>query len=184
MRVAVSGTHFSGKSALITSLSKQLPDYTLVNEPYFLLEEEGYEFAEPPSLDDFEQQFSRSIIEIKGSDKNTIFDRCPLDCLAYALAIAESSSFEEVDVEAWIQNIEEVIGRLDLIIFLPIEHRDRILVPESQDLNLRANVDEKLQEMLLDDSLGILENVEVLEVTGSLEKRVRTVKAALQTQES
>lgn len=185
MRIAVSGTHFSGKSTLIASLIEQLPDHTSVDEPYFLLEEDGYEFSEPPSLDEFEQLMVRSITEINERGKNTIFDRCPLDYLAYALAITENSPLgEDIDIEYWIEKMEDTLQRLDLIIFIPIEYPDRILVPAAQDLKLRMNVDEKLREILLDDSLGILENVEVLEVTGSLEKRVKTIKARLQMKES
>ena len=173
MRIAISGAHFSGKSTLIASLLKQLPGYTSVDEPYYLLEEEGYEFSNPPALEDFEQQLKRSITVIKESRDNTIFDRCPLDCLAYALALEE----ESIDIEDSIQMMEEAIQFLDLIIFVPIE--DRIPVPASEDLKLRRNVDENLQEMLLEDSLGILDKVEVLEVTGSLEKRVKMVKSKL-----
>ena len=160
MRIAVSGTHFSGKSTLIASLLEQLPNYTAVEEPYLLLEEEGYEFSDPPSLEDFEQQLKCSIRVIRESHDNTIFDRCPLDCLAYALAIAEISSLREaVDMESWVQWMEDAIQRLDLIVFVPIEKPDRILSPASEDLKLRKSVDEKLQEMLFEDSLGILTQV-------------------------
>lgn len=180
MRIAISGTHFSGKSTLISSLLKQLPGYSSVEEPYHLLEEDGYEFSNPPSLEDFEQQFNRSITIIKESRDNTIFDRCPLDYLAYALAIGEISSLEEpIDTEGWIHMMEDAIQLLDLIVLVPIENRDRIPVPMSEDLKLRRDVDEKLKEILLEDSWGILEKIEVLEVTGSLEKRVKMVKAKL-----
>ena len=172
MRIAISGAHFSGKSTLIAALLKQLPNYTSIDEPYFLLEEEGYEFSNPPSLEDFERQLKHSIAEIKKSGKNTIFDRCPFDCLAYALAVDES-----LDMDDWTQMIEGAIGRLDLIVFVPIEKR--ILVPASEDLKLRRDVDELLQEMLLEDSLGILGDTEVLEITGSLSKRVEMLKSKL-----
>ena len=46
MRIAISGTHFSGKSTLVEALSEALPQYTIVEEPYYLLQEEGHEFAE------------------------------------------------------------------------------------------------------------------------------------------
>lgn len=178
MRIAISGAHFSGKSTLIASLLGQLPGYASVDEPYLLLEEDGYEFWDQPFLEDFEQQLKRSIAVIKESQNNTIFDRCPLDCLAYALVIAETCSIEEsIDVEDWIQMMEDAMQLLDLIVFVPIEKR--IPVPASEDLKLRRNVDKKLQEMLLEDSLGILDKIEILEVTGSLEKRVKMVKSNL-----
>lgn len=171
MRIAVSGTHFAGKSSLIKSLLKSLPNFKSLNEPYHLLEEEGYEFSEPPSLEEFEHLIKRSITEIDKSPNNIIFDRCPLDYLAYAQVCVEKSSLEEdFDIEGWIEKIGAALQRLDLILFIPIEYPDRILVPAVQDKKLRMKVDEKLQEMLLEDSLEILENIEVLEVTGALEK--------------
>lgn len=180
MRIAISGTHFSGKSTLIASLLEKLPDYTSIDEPYHLLEEEGYESSLPPSLEDFEQHLIRSINVIKESQNNTIFDRCPLDYLAYAQAIAETSSFENpIDTESWIHIMEDAIQLLDLIVFIPLENPDRIPVPASEDLKLRANVDKKLQEILLNDSLEILDKTEVLEVTGILEKRARIVISKL-----
>jgi len=176
MRIAISGTHFSGKSTLVTSLLKELPNYVSIDEPYVLLEQEGYECSDPPLLEDFEQHFERSIAVIQGSQNNTIFDRCPLDCLAYALAVTEDFSF---DIESWIQKMENAIQRLDFIIFIPIEYRDRIPLPASEDLKLRITVDEKLQEMILEDSLAVLKTIKVLEVTGSLEERVREVKSQI-----
>ncbi|HEY5235741.1 MAG TPA: AAA family ATPase [Rhabdochlamydiaceae bacterium] len=178
MRIAISGAHFSGKSTLIASLLEQLPDYTSIDEPYLLLEEEGYEFSNPPTLEDFERQFERSITLIKESGDNTIFDRCPLDFLAYALVTAEVSSLEEsVDPEEWIQRMDDAVQHLDLIVFVPIEKR--IPVPDSEDLKLRLSVHEKLQEMILEDSLGILGKIEVLEVSGTLGKRVEMVKSKI-----
>lgn len=170
MRIAISGAHFSGKSTLIAALLEDLPDYASVDEPYLLLEEDGYEFSHPPSLEDFERQIQRSITAIQESGNKTIFDRCPIDCLAYALEISE----DFVDSEEWIQKIEDAVQLLDLIVFVPIEKR--IPVPASEDLKLRMGVNERLQEMIMEDSLGILENIEVLEITGSLQKRVKMIE--------
>lgn len=171
MRIAISGTHFTGKSTLISVLLKHFPNFTSVEEPYFLLEEQGYEFSHPPSVEDFERQLEVSVRSIMESQKNTFFDRCPLDCLAYALALGD------VDVESWTQKMENAIQLLDIIVYLPIELR--IPIPESEDLELREDVDENLQDLLLNDSLGILKDTEVIEVMGSIEKRIRMLKAEL-----
>jgi predicted ATPase len=173
MRIAISGTHFSGKSTLIATLLKQFPNFTLIEEPYILLEEQGYEFSNPPSLEDFERQLEFSVKSIVESCNNTFFDRCPLDFLAYALALGE------VDIDSWIQKIDRAIQLLDFIVFLPIVDRDRIPIPVSEDLKLREKVDENLREMLLHDSLGILKDVEIIEIMGSVEKRAKMVKARL-----
>lgn len=42
MRIAVSGAHQTGKTTLIEELSRALPSYGVVDEPYHLLEEEGH----------------------------------------------------------------------------------------------------------------------------------------------
>ncbi len=178
MRIAVSGVHYCGKTTLIESLLEHLPGYASVDEPYYLLEEEGYEFAHPPTVEDFEEQIKRSVAVIKESGDNTIFDRSPLDYLADALVAAKESPFDEcVDVENLLQMMNDAIALLDLIVYIPIE--SRILVPNCQDLKFRRNVEATLQEMLLEDSLEILDDIEVLEVTGSLEKRVKMVRSFL-----
>lgn len=167
MRIAVSGTHFSGKSTLVGALEKKLEGYSAIDEPYFLLEQEGYIFSDPPLLEDFAEQFKRSIRLIEESDPNTLFDRCPLDFLAYAMVISK-----RVDAQAWMEEMEEAIDLLDLIVFLPIESRDRISVPHSEDLKFRWRVNEKMEEILFEGSW-------VLEVMGELPERVEKVMKAI-----
>lgn len=174
MRIAVSGTHFSGKSTLVEALSKALPKYSAIEEPYRLLEEEGYEFTEMPSVEDFELQLERSIGCLEESEPNVIFDRCPADFLGYLLTHSEAELF---NLEKWLPRVQAAIEKLDLIVFLPVEERDRIALPSSEDSELRLQVDEKLKEILLDDELDF--DVDVLEVMGAPHERVRRVLAYL-----
>lgn len=174
MRIAVSGTHFSGKSTLVEELSKALPKYSAVEEPYRLLEEEGYEFTEMPSVEDFELQLERSIGCLEESEPNVIFDRCPADFLGYLLTHPEAEAF---DLETWLPRVQAAIEKLDLLVFLPVEERDRIALPSSEDAELRLQVDEKLKEILLDDEFDF--DVDVLEVMGAPHERVRRVLAYL-----
>jgi DNA-binding NarL/FixJ family response regulator len=53
MRVGISGTHGTGKTTLAEALCAHLPGHVAADEPYYLLEEEGYEFGFPPSLEDY-----------------------------------------------------------------------------------------------------------------------------------
>jgi predicted ATPase len=174
MRIAVSGTHFSGKSTLVEELSSALPEYSTVDEPYYLLEEEGYEFAEPPSVEDFEQQLERALTSLEAREPNVIFDRCPADFLGYLLTHPDAEAF---DLEAWLPRVQSALKTLDLIVFVPIEGRDRIALPRSQDPRFRIQVDEELNEILLENSLNL--DVEVLQVTGSPHERLRQVLAHL-----
>lgn len=177
MRIAFSGTHFSGKSSLIEALLKEMPGYECFEEPYWILAELGRHFAHPPSIDEFEDQLECSINLIKESSDEALFDRSPIDFLAYALAVAEQNS-EEFNSEKWESQIAEILPSLDLIIYLPVENPDRILVPAAQDKYFRKLVDEKLRELIMRDSREIV-NTNVLEVTGSLTERLKKIKQFL-----
>jgi uridine kinase len=47
MRVGISGTHGTGKTTLAEALCAHLPGHVAADEPYYLLEDEGYEFSFP-----------------------------------------------------------------------------------------------------------------------------------------
>jgi predicted ATPase len=172
MRIAVTGTHRVGKSTLIEALEERLAEYRVVDEPYLLLEEEGYAFASPPGLDDFLEQLRRSLelLEDAKGARNVLFDRCPLDFLGYLLTHEESDAF---DLEEWLARIRSSLQTLDLVVFVPIEERDRIQLPAHEDPQLRMAVDEKLAWILLDDPFEW--GVEVLPVHGSTSARVTQV---------
>ena len=165
MRIAVSGTHFSGKSTLVEELSAALPGYLTVDEPYHLLMEEGHEF-------DFELQLERSIELLGGNEPDVIFDRCPVDMLGYLLVHEE-----DFHLERWLPRVQAAIDTLDLIVFLPVEEPDRIELPPSQDAGFRLDVDQALKEIFLDGSLDL--EMDVLEVTGSLPERVEQLLSHL-----
>jgi len=174
MRIAISGTHFSGKSTLVEALSEALPHYITIDEPYQLLQEEGYEFAELPSIEDFELQLERSIESLDEKAPNIIFDRCPADILGYLLSHTDVEAF---DLEEWLPRVQTAIRKLDLLIFLPIEEPDRIVLPSSEDAAYRQRVDEKLKEIILEKLFDL--EVDVLEVTGSPKARVERVLARI-----
>jgi energy-coupling factor transporter ATP-binding protein EcfA2 len=174
MRIAISGTHRSGKSTLVEELAGALPEYSAVEEPYYQLAEEGQDFAEMPSVEDFELQLERSIACLEEDEENVIFDRCPADLLGYLLTHSEAEAF---DLKRWLPRIRKAMATLDLVVFLPIEGRDRIVLLPSEDPELRMLVDEKLREILLDNPFDF--NIGVLEVTGSPRERARRVLMAL-----
>jgi len=166
MRIAISGSHYTGKSTLIEDLVEVLPKYLSVEEPYHLMEEEGYEFMGSPSLEDFEQQLIRSLELLNGGKTHIIFDRSPIDFLGYALSLPDAESF---DLEEWLPRVQKAVDTLDLVIFVPVEVTDSIFVPKSADRDLRLDVDEKLRDILLDDRFTL--DVEVLEVCGNRNQR-------------
>jgi hypothetical protein len=172
MRIAISGTHFSGKSSLVQAVSEALPEYATVEEPYHLLLEEGYEFGEMPSMEDFELQLERAIENLDENLLNVMFDRCPLDILGYLLSHSDADEFI---LKEWLPRVQTAIKKLDLVVFLPIEEPDRITLPLSEDAAYRQRVDDKLREIILENIFDF--EMDVLEVTGSLRTRAELVLA-------
>ena len=125
MRIAVSGTHRAGKSTLVRDLAEQLPGYRVVDEPYRLLEEEGFEFSDPPALEDWVEQLRRSLEELEDDSPNLLLDRSPVDLLAYALT---HEDHDALDLDEWLPRVRESLKTLDLVVFVPLEHPDRIPV--------------------------------------------------------
>lgn len=179
MRIAVSGAHRTGKTTLVDELARALPAYAAVDEPYHLLEEEGHEFAEMPSLEDFELQLERSIQCIADSEKDRVFDRCPADILAYLITHDDA---DDLDVEVWLPRVRKEMRRLDLIVFVPVEHPDRIVVPAASERKWRRRVDEELRDIVLGDRWDF--GVEAIEVAGTPQERVRQVLASAAAHQS
>lgn len=97
MRIGVSGPHGTGKSTLVDELCGRLAGHIRVDEPYFVLEEEGREFEFPPSADDYRAQLRRSLRLLTTPSSGVVFDRTPLDFLAYLSACGVDP---EAEVEA------------------------------------------------------------------------------------
>jgi hypothetical protein len=172
MRIAISGSHSTGKSTLVEMLSRALPKYRTVDEPYHVMAEDGYEFGQPPSLEDFAAQLEHSIASLNESGENVLFDRCPVDFLGYISVHDDADSF---DLNAWLPRVRSAVQTLDLIVLVPIEARDRITLSAStDDRDVRRAVDETLKEILLDDLFGL--DVNVVEVEGTLDRRAGAVR--------
>jgi predicted ATPase len=172
MRVAFAGTHRTGKTTLVETLSSRLPGYEALEEPYRLLEDEGYEFSDPPGVEDFERQLRRSIEMLAEPRARALFDRCPLDFVAYLQAIDADAELDD-----WLDDIRASIETLDVIVVVPIETPDRIAVASHEDRRLRERVDEALRTLVLDDPYGL--GAATTEVHGSIDERVRQVLRAM-----
>jgi hypothetical protein len=81
MRVGISGTHGTGKTTLAETLCAHLPGHVTADEPYYLLEDEGYEFGFPPSLEDYRALLACSVRSL------TSPPLLPLDMPLYSLLI-------------------------------------------------------------------------------------------------
>ena len=166
MKIAVTGAHRTGKTALVEILHEALPEYICKPEAYCELEETGYVFSEIPMLEDYLLQLEHSISQVTDPGDNVIFDRCPIDMLAYIQAVSEYDNF---DIRSMYQRVQQVMTEIDLLIFVAIENPDRIACQESDLPELRERVNEILSEWIWDF------NTDVVEVSGSLKVRINQV---------
>lgn len=169
MRIAFTGSHRVGKTSLAAALAEQLPDYDLIEEPYLQLESKGYLFPEVPTTEDYIAQFRHSLQQIAKDSDNLIFDRCPLDLLAY-IYVSDSDK----NIQTQYQEMITAMAQIDLLIFVPVETPDRIIVPPSDLPRLRLEVDEVLQEWI-----GDLDN-DIITVSGTLSNRLLQVEQKIQ----
>ena len=166
MRIAVSGTHGVGKSTLIEEFLRCHPDFRHEPEPYEVLTEDyGEEFSSEPCVEDFLRQLDFNLERLKQLpvQEDVIFERCPLDFLAYLTALDANIS----DVLS--EQITDAMQHLDLIVFLPLDDAANV----GEFPKLRRAVDRQLSELLTDT------NANVIEATGSTAQRLRAVENTL-----
>lgn len=171
MRIAISGTHGTGKSTLIADFHARHPAFMVLGDPHT---------GAGASVDSFVDQFHATVHRLQRipSSAHIIMERCPLDLLAY--------------LEAW-----EALGRqgtarttgdlaelaaaamesVDLLVLLPLTPADGIRIPESEDLDLRAETDAALMR-LCDDIDLVPESVQVIEIAGSRDHRIALLEQA------
>src|SRR6185437_10798182 len=116
--IAVVGTHGVGKSTLIEEFLRVHPEFAHEPEPYaVLVEEYGEEFSAEPCVEDFLRQleFNFERLGQHAARAKVIYERCPLDFLAY-LSVLDASS-----TQALTARVSEAMQQLDLIVYLPLD---------------------------------------------------------------
>jgi hypothetical protein len=167
VRIAFSGSHRVGKSTLLEHVAIALPGYTVVDEPYYLLEEDGYEAAEQPTVEDFVAQLERSLVALEAREPDVLFDRCPADIFAYLLTHENADAFDPDD---WAERTSNAMHTLDLVVYVPIEEPDRIPLPANENNALRYAVDGKVRDLLMDDPFEF--ETDMMTVRGDVRTRV------------
>ncbi|SNY53259.1 ATP/GTP-binding protein [Paractinoplanes atraurantiacus] len=172
MRVAISGTHGTGKTTLAEALCARLPGHVLAEEPYYLLEEQGYECDFPPSPEDYRAMLACSVRSLLAppSPPGTVFDRSPLDYLAYLAAIGADPSEQTEAAE-----LRRAFATLDLLVITVITPETERLLPATELPGLRTRMNDALLELVYDDPLEAWENTPVLELSGLLDNRLDAV---------
>ena len=186
MRIAISGTHFIGKSTLINDFLKAHPDYQHELEPYHKLHaEHAMELSLEPSFESIIEQLDCSMQQLNHSanEKNIIFDRCPIDFVAYAMCLADQDSFdlEDSEVGKRFSDIKAALHHLDLIVFLPISKENSILYTDENPA-YRKLADKCFKKIFRDDACDIFPGYHqprIIEITGERLARVKVLESYL-----
>ncbi|WP_433023249.1 AAA family ATPase [Kribbella sp. CA-294648] len=176
MRIGISGPHGTGKTTLAEELCARLDGHRPVDEPYVLLEEEGYEFEYPPSPDDYRIQLRKSLAALCAPATRVVFDRTPLDFIAYLAVLGV-----DVEGESNMSALRSALASLDLLVILPITSEVERFLPLGELPRLQAAVNDSLLDLVYADPLRICENLPVIELTGPLNGRSDAVLAALRS---
>lgn len=174
MRVAVSGTHGVGKTTVVEGLCARLGGHEMVPEPYVLLEDDGYEFAHPPGAEDYLAQLRCSVEVLRTSGAAVVFDRSPLDFLAYLSAVG-------VDPESMsgLAPVRAAMASLDLLVLVPVTAATERILPVAEMPRLRTAMDAALVDLVYTDRWDLVGDLPVVELDGPLDLRVDTVLGAL-----
>lgn len=177
MRIAVSGTHGSGKSTLIEDFLEARPGFQHEPEPFEWLEDA----PDQPGADYFFTQLQISVqrLQTYPPSARVIAERCPLDFVAYLIALDElgrKDAAPELTQQA-ISLFPAAMRHIDVLIVLPIEDQRPLPIPESEDLPLRLAMNTILLELASDREV-VGDRATVLEVAGSRTDRLTALLVA------
>lgn len=185
VRLAISGTHCSGKTTLAEDFLAAHRDYVHEPEPYEWLEEVFGEAAGgEPNVDDFLRQLELSVDRLRSyrHGAKVVAERSPVDFLAYLLALTDLrrtgrdcqmiASAAELTVSG--------LASIDLLVVLPLNDRDGIAAPESEDLALREAMNDRLLDLITADEYALFGggSPRVVEIQGARERRLRLLEQA------
>jgi len=180
VKIAITGTHGSGKSTLVEDFLAAHPEYAFEPEPYETLSEAGEAFSDPPTIADFVRQLEHSVerLDAHADDGNVIFERCAVDFLAYLEVLGWGANLDAFDTRSVTELAEDAIATLDLIVFLPLPPGDAM---RAERPALQRAVDRELGSILRDDSLSLLAagGPRVIEATGTPPQRLAALERAV-----
>ena len=159
MRVAVSGSHSTGKSTLIAAFLAKCPQYVQEPEAYEELADDiALLTSEGPDIDGLTALLVHTVSTVgrHGPGAAVIFERSPVDYLAYAIATRSIARTDRGEfMRSYVPMVRGAVRSLDLIALLPASTGGRVLSRPHEDERFRQRVDEELRRALIDDDYDL-----------------------------
>ena len=194
MRIAVSGSHSLGKSTVVNDWVTANSGYLREEEPYRALELFGpYEILFRDSSTRLHNgiQLYYNISRVHRyatSDADVIFDRAPVDYLAYSQFTADchTTDIDDEFVVSMVPAVRESLDHLDILAFVPGSQRWPVEMEADGirpvDLVYRDTVDAIFKQIYRDGRFDVMpsENAPLLvELEGPREDRLEQLQAAI-----
>jgi len=193
MRIAVSGSHSLGKSTLVWDWVKRHPEYQREEEPFRALDAEMYDIRFRQECNrlhnGIQMYYNASRVNLYASlDQCVIFDRAPVDYIAYSQYTADkgTTDIDDTFVEAMVPRVRETLQRLDLLVFVPmtdlwpVDMEDDGIRPV--DLPYRAEVDAIFKQIYRGKRYDVIpkhDAPKLIELWGSREERLERLDQAI-----
>ncbi len=191
MRIAISGTHSVGKSTLVSDFLNTHSLYTREEEPYRALRDSfdikfGKDSTRYCNGIQLYYNISRVLSYLEGS--SIIFDRSPVDYIAYSLYTAKygQTDLDQAFVESLIEPTRSSLKNIDLLIFVPISETYPIALEDDgiryTDESYRDEVDAIFKEIYREQLYNLLPEKNaprVIEIEGPREMRIDTINRYL-----
>lgn len=177
MLVVISGTHASGKSTLISDFVARHPEFTVLPDPFEMLDEAEIDLSNDIFFDQLQVASAR--LRELADGRSWIAERGPLDFLAYLDAlVALRRPTRSPDLFARGREIAaDGMAHVDLLVLLPLTDADEIEVPDDEDPELRDAMNDSLLELA--DDPDLVGDATVIEITGSPASRLAQLEHAI-----
>jgi hypothetical protein len=174
MRIAIAGTHRNGKTTLAEAIARARPEFEVVAEPYEQLLEQGEDILDPYAPEAFTRQLEHQVSSLSRCvpGDEVIFDRSPLDFLAYLAATDGTAGWGAIELDV-LEIAAFGLQHLDLIAWLPLNEKGG----NEPGRSFRRSVDDRLRSLVVSDPLGLLneQKPDLLELRGSTGERLATL---------
>lgn len=194
MRIAVSGSHSLGKSTVVNDWVAANPHFIREEEPYRALGLYGpYEIL-------FRDQSTRlhngiqlyynvsRVNRYASVDDDVIFDRAPVDYLAYSQYTADSgcTDIDDEFVSSMVPAVIESLGRIDILAFVPKSDEWPVSMEEDGirpvEHGYRDAVDAVFKDIYREGRYGVSSGANhplVVELIGSRQQRLTQLQQAI-----
>lgn len=194
MRIAVSGSHSLGKSTVVNDWVARRPEFAREEEPYRALGLHGpYRILfrdESTRLHNGIQLYYNigRVHRYATAAEDVIFDRAPIDYLAYSQYTADTgcTDIDDLFVASMVPAVAESLDRLDILAFVPksdewpVEMEADGIRPV--DHAYRDAVDLIFKQIYREGRYGVMQGAKrplLIELVGSREQRLEQLQQAI-----